>query len=234
MKKNKKNFTNNKIANMKLENALIFLDSLQNNNNRNWFNENKEKYNSAKSEFETFVSEVIINLRAIDSSVGDMAAKDCMFRINRDVRFSNNKEPYKNNFGAFMAKEGRKSIYAGYYIHLEPHNSFIGGGIYMPEAKNLNAIRQHIYDNYIEFKKILENKTFKSYFPEIYGEKLKTAPKGFPKDFEGIDLLKHKHYAVTFPVDNKFWSKPDLVKNVMKVFEQLSVYNKFINLAFES
>lgn len=219
---------------MNFDIILDFLIKLQINNNRNWFTANKEAYEKAKAEFEQFITLMIPRLEALDESITGTKAKECIFRIFRDVRFSKNKEPYKTNFGAFIGPNGRKTSQAGYYIHLEPDTSFLGGGVYMPEAQNLKEIRTAIFKNPVEFKEILDNKNFKSYFPELYGEKLKRAPKDFSKDFPEIELLKNKHYVVSHNVANSFWTSPDLIENTMAIFKTQYAFNNFLNQALQS
>lgn len=219
---------------MDLQSAFQFLIDLKFNNNRPWFNENKDRYLSAKKDFDAFVDELIPLLKKQDSSIDVSTAKECVFRIYRDARFSKNKEPYKTNFGAFISKGGRKSPYAGYYIHFEPDNSYIGGGIYMPQAPVLKSIRMSIFEDSTAYKKIIHNKKFTQLFPEIYGQPLKMAPKGFPKDFKDIDLLKNKHYAVTRPIGNDFWFNENTSKNILITFKTQAKFNQFLNHAVET
>jgi len=216
---------------MNLEKVLHFLIDLKFNNNRKWFKENEDRYQVAKEAFEKLVDAVIPELRKVDTDIEEMAAKNCIFRIYKDVRFSHNKDPYKTNFGASIAKGGRKSQNAGYYIHFEPDESFIGGGIYMPQPDVLKAVRNEIYTGIEPFKKIISDKNFVKYFPEIYGEKLKTAPKDFPKDFKDIDLLKNKHYAVVHNVENTFWEDKKVVDNIIDIFKVQYKFNMFLNNA---
>lgn len=218
---------------MKLEKTLEFLTQLRDNNDRIWFHENKALYEEVKTEFEDFINAVIPIIKGIDSDVDVVNAKECTFRIFRDVRFSKNKMPYKTNFGAFISKGGRKSPFAGYYLHVEPDQSFVGGGIYMPESKYLNAIRTAIYENVEPFKKILTNKNFKKYFAEIYGEKLKSNPRDFSKDFADIELLKHKHYAVTHPVEDSFWNSENIHETLKEIFKAQCSFNTFLNDAIK-
>ena len=149
---------------MDLQNAFQFLIDLKFNNNRPWFNDNKERYLIAKNDFYLFVEELIVLLKNQDKSIDVNSAKECVFRIYRDARFSKNKEPYKTNFGAFISKGGKKSPYAGYYIHFEPDNSFMGGGIYQPTPILLKSIRTQIFENCNEYQEILDQKDFKKQF----------------------------------------------------------------------
>ncbi len=219
---------------MNLANTYEFLTDLQVNNDRNWFQKNNERYQQAKKEFELFTEKLIIKTREIDPSIGALSAKDCVFRIYRDARFSLNKDPYKTNMGAYIVRGGKKSPYAGYYVHIEPGGSFLGGGIYMPMPPVLNALRTEVYENTAEFKKILNDKEFKKVFPEIYGEKLKTAPKGFPKDFEDIELLKFKHYSLSHSVPDEFWFAEDVEEKVISNFKQQLKFNNYLNRAVEN
>ena len=134
-----------------------FLRELKKNNNKEWFDANRSHYSALRKEFENFINLVIAEITVFDKTVAHTTAKASIFRINRDIRFSNDKLPYKTNFGAFIAKGGRKGINAGYYIHVEPGEGFLAGGIYMPSGPMLKAIRTEIYENIEEFKKIVEN-----------------------------------------------------------------------------
>lgn len=214
---------------MDLQKSLAFLSDLGRNNNREWFQENKPVYQSAKEEFETFINILIPRIKDLDPQVDVFQAKECVFRIFRDVRFSKDKAPYKANFGAFIAKGGRKSPFAGYYVHVEPSASFVGGGIYMPQGPTLKSIRSAIYSNPREFKKIINQAKFKTTFGEIYGEKLKTTSRDFPKDWPDIDLLRHKHYAVVQPVDDSFWTGGDIMERLLEIFKVQMPLNHFLN-----
>jgi uncharacterized protein (TIGR02453 family) len=212
-----------------LEETLHFLIDLKFNNNRNWLAANDTRFRKAQKTFEELVENLIPELRRMDNGIEEMKAKDCIFRIYRDVRFSPNKEPYKTNFGAYISMGGRKSIYAGYYIHFEPDASFLGGGIYMPEPDVLLKIRTGIFNNAEEFKAIIQNKSFKKYFDGFFGDPLKMAPKGFSKDFPDIDLLKYKHYAVGHDVSNEFWTEDNLIERIMGVFQAQQPFNQYLN-----
>ncbi|MDM8161972.1 DUF2461 domain-containing protein [Labilibaculum sp. K2S] len=213
-----------------LSNSIYeFLLELRENNNRDWFHTNKKKYDKAKKDFELFVELSIEQIKVIDPDLSGLNAKDCIFRIFRDVRFSENKQPYKTHFGAFLAKNGRKSKYGGYYIHIEPEGSFLGGGCYMPAPNVLKAIREEIFHNPLEFKEIITNKEFSSHFPEMYGEKLKTAPRGYPKDFEYIDLLNFKNYAVGKMVPDRIVLSEKFSDEILECFASLQTLNAYLN-----
>ncbi|HEY6954396.1 MAG TPA: DUF2461 domain-containing protein, partial [Flavisolibacter sp.] len=161
--------------------TLKFLSQLKKNNNKPWFDAHRAQYEAARIDFTNFIQLVIDALQKTDTTITGITAKDSQFRINRDIRFSKDKRPYKENFGAFIARGGKKSIYAGYYFHLAPGNSFAGGGLWQPEPANLKKVRQEIDYNWEEFQSIVKNKTFKKTFGDLYkGEdmSLKRMPKG--------------------------------------------------------
>ena len=216
-----------------MDKVLQFLKELSENNNREWFNDNKKRYNESKEKI-LFLTDVFINeIGEFDSVIRGVSPKACIFRIFRDVRFSKNKAPYKTNFGSFIAKGGRKSINPGYYFHIEPNQSFVGGGVYMPQAEPLRAIRNYMADNAPEFKNIINDKDFKKVFPEMYDHQLKTAPKGFPKDHEFIELLRYKSFIFSNSIDNKNITGTDFVKNAVNSFKQLNKVNNFLTEALE-
>ncbi len=218
---------------MNLQSVLSFLKELNDNNNREWFNENRGKYETAKMDFEVFMNSIIPGIYKIDPSIGTPDARKSIFRIFRDVRFSKNKLPYKTNFGGFIAKGGRKGGHAGYYVHVEPGKSFIGGGNYMPQSDALKAIRSEILYNVDEFKEVVSEAKFKKYFSNIEGEKLKRPPKGFPADFPDIELLKFKSYVAINHISDKQVLSDSFVQYTLKVFEILSPLNIFLNRAFD-
>lgn len=183
---------------MALENIIDFLAELRENNNRDWFQSHKGEYETAKTIFEEFINETIAKVAAHDKSIAVLTAKDCIFRIYRDVRFSGDKSPYKTNMGAFVSKYGRKSSGPGYYFHIEPGASMMAAGVYMPSPAQLSAIRHAIYTDTQKFKKIIEKDSFAKMFPHLDDfDKLKKAPKDYPADFQYIDLLKYKSYIVS-------------------------------------
>lgn len=133
--------------------TLNFLKSLKKNNSKEWFDKNRKAYETAKGDFAGFVQEVINQFSKKEPAVSGMLAKNCMFRINRDVRFSKDKSPYKTNMGAYINPGGKKSILGGYYFHCEPGQAFMGGGLWMPMPPELSKIRQEIDYNFADFKR---------------------------------------------------------------------------------
>jgi len=214
---------------MELPAILEFLRDLNANNKREWFHANAARHKDAKASFEVFTDMLITEIQELDPSIAGVTGKGSMFRIHRDVRFSNDKRPYKTNFGSFMAPGGRKSGNAGYYIHMEPGKSFIGGGLYMPSPTSLKAIRKRIYENPDSLLRILNNPNFKTYFDGFYGNKLKTAPRGYPKDWEHVDLLNHKHYAVHHALPDDFWDSAQILEDCVRVFKAQHPLNLWLN-----
>lgn len=206
-----------------MEKSLTFLKKLKNNNHRDWFEKNKAQYLEAKEEFEGFIDELIMGLRKLDPEISaDLKARDCVFRIYKDVRFSKDKSPYKTNMGASINPGGKKSLVAGYYFHLEPGGSFLAGGVYMPEPAMLQAIRQEIDYNPEPLNKILKSTAFKKYFKGLdEDDKLKTMPKGFEKDHPQADLLKNKHFVVSHYFNDKDLLNKKLVQETLAGFKAM-------------
>ncbi len=216
--------------------TIKFLKELKKNNNKPWFDANRKKYEDAKTDFAQFVQTVIDKHAKKDPSLKELKAKDCVFRINRDIRFSKDKTPYKSNFGASINRGGKKSVFAGYYFHLEPAESFVGGGIWIPMPPELKKVRQEIDYNLDEFKKIIGSKKFKSVYDELYkGEdvSLTKVPQGFDKDNPAADYLKLKSFLAMRKFKEADLLSKDLEKNVLQAFEALQPLVEFINKALE-
>ena len=210
-----------------------FLKELKENNDKLWFAKNKPVYDKLKLDFEKTVSEFITSISKFEPEIGNLSPKDCVFRIYKDIRFSKDKTPYKTNFGGFFVKGGRKSGMAGYYLHIEPGDCFIGGGIYMPPAPILKKIRDEIHYNIDEFEKIIHGKDFKKYFKEITGSKTSVMPRGFEKTFKGAEYLKFKDYTVIYPVKDDFYLNKDAFKNIIEIFKAMKPFNDFLNKSFD-
>jgi len=212
--------------------TLDFLTSVKCNNNREWFNANRSLYSEAKDNFESFVQGIIDEIITFEPIMKGLEAKSCVYRINRDIRFSNDKSPYKSHFGAFIVRGGRKNgdKYAGYYFHIEPGKSIMAGGAYMPPSPWLSAIREKISDYPEEFIKITNSKEFIKYFGSLDGEKLKTAPKGYPKDHPHVELLKFKSYLVVNEAPDKLVLSNDYKDHVIKVFKAMKPLNDYLNI----
>ncbi len=209
---------------------IDFLNDLKVNNNREWFQANKSRYDKAKIELEAFINNLIPRLREIDPLIDLLTAKDCVFRIYRDVRFSTDKSPYKTNMGAYIARGGKSSQLAGYYVHFEPGASMLAGGLYMPPAETLKKVRDEIYYQADDFKKIINNRKFVDCFGNIDDPgKMKNPPKGYPKDFADIDLLKYRNYAVMHSVTDEVVAKDDYIEYSLAVFKLLYPLNSWFN-----
>lgn len=211
--------------------TIQFLKDLKQNNNREWFQDNKKRYATAKKDVESFVAAVLAELPRVDSDIAGLAPKDCMFRIYRDVRFSKSKEPYKTNFGASIAKGGRKSPFPGYYIHIEPGGSFWGGGLYMPSGPFLKAIRQEIDYNQKAFEKIVWDKEFKETYGDLWADdKLKTAPQGYGQDHPAIEWLRMKSFIAFKEVKDSEILKETVVEQVVSDFATLKPMIDFLKM----
>lgn len=208
---------------------IQFLRELQENNNRPWFQENKERFDALRKVFVEEVQELIGQISLFDPEVAGLEAKDCLFRIYRDTRFSPDKTPYKTYMSAFIAQGGRKSERGGYYIHLEPGNSILSGGVWCPDAKLLKKLRQDIYDHIDEFVAIIEEPSFKAVFPVLEGDMLKRMPVGFPADSPYDYILKHKDFSVICNKPDTFFSQPGWMAESVECFRKLLPFNRFLN-----
>lgn len=174
---------------------------------------------------------------SFDPDMKDLETKNCLFRINRDIRFSKDKTPYKINISASFNKGGKKSINAGYYFHLQPGgNSFAGGGLWIPAAPELKKLRQEIDYCLPEFKKIINNPVFKKHYGELEREKnqmLVNVPKGYDKENPAADFLKLKSFIATKNIPDSALLLPNLSKEITQAFKTLMPLIKFINRAFE-
>lgn len=216
------------------QSTLQFLKELKQNNDRDWFSENKPRYEKAKMEFEQFIDELIPAIAVFDPGIAHQTAKKCVFRIYRDVRFSKDKSPYKTNFGAHITAAAKKSeihSQAGYYFHLEPGQSILAGGAYLPKGDWLRAIRAEIDENAKALKKILNSKSFKKYFEEIEGEKLKTSPRDYPADHPEIELLRYKSFLAVHQLNDEQLLADDLLNHCTDVFKALYPFDLYLNKA---
>ena len=212
--------------------TVEFLSKLSKNNNREWFEKNRPAYEAAKNNFKEFIDAAILSASKFDPAIKNLESKNCIFRINRDVRFSKNKAPYKNNFGASISPGGKKSFSAGYYIQVQPGESFIAGGMWQPPAPQINAIRQEIDYHSDEFKKIISAKEFKKYFGALSEEdKLKFAPKGYDKVHPEIELLKYKSYIVVHSFKDSEVLSKDFLKNCTNVMKAMYPLDLFLRRA---
>ena len=192
-------------------------------------------YEASKKEVESFISEMITTISAIDPSVQTPAMKDCVFRIFRDVRFGADKSPYKTNFGGFIARGGRKTAFPGYYFHFEPGESMLAAGVYQPEPDTLKMLRNEVYYHSTELKEILEKPSFKKYFDQLGDfDKMKKAPKDFPAGFPDVDLLKYRSYIVSHQFPDKIVVSGNYTKQAVELVKELQPFMAFLNRAISN
>jgi len=214
--------------------VIDFLKEQSGNNNREWFADNRAFYDEARSAFEEVTARLIDSIAETDKQIAGLHPKECIFRIYRDVRFSKDKTPYKNHFDAFIAKKGgRKSQHAGYYIHVMPGKSLMGGGVYAPIPQVLNSIRREIYNFPDEFKAIIHNPEFNMLFGELFDDKLKNTPKGFPKEFGDAELLRYKSYIVAHPLTDSELQSRAMNEKFRILIKILYPLNMYINRAID-
>jgi len=215
------------------QSTLDFLTQLDKNKHKAWFDEHRKQYEAAKADFEQFVGDILQANTALIPELEGRKAKDCIFRIYKDVRFSKDKTPYKNNFGAGFGKGDKKVSIAGYYVHLQPGNhSFIGGGLWMPEAPLLKAVRQEIDYDLDGFNAIVKKPSFKKMFGEPdQSEKLKRAPKDYEEDNPAIEFLKLKSFTVGTGFADKDFTSKNAVKQIAAIVKEMKPFIDFLNKA---
>lgn len=212
--------------------TIEFLKNLKENNNKEWFDANRKIYEAVKADFLGLVAQNLKDIEKLDARFAEVDPKKCIFRINRDVRFSKDKSPYKTNMGAGYSPGGKNSPFAAYYFHLEPGNSFIGGGLWMPEAEQLKKVRQEIDYNYKDFKKIVENKKFVATYTGLSSEDmLKNPPKGYEIENPAIEYLKRKSFVSSHPIKDSDLTDKNLSKIIKESFTTLQPLISFINTA---
>ena len=221
---------------MDFTHILKFLKDLSKHNDRAWFEKNKSRYLEVKQSFDEFIAALLDELVKVDSSLGGLDPKKLTFRIYRDVRFSKDKKPYKTNLGAGFSANGKMVQEPGFYFHIEPGNkSMIAGGIYMPDPASLSRIRQEIDYNIGSLQKIIDNKKFKTTFNGFdESDKLKTMPKGYPKDHPQIELLKLKSFIVIHHFTDKEVLDVKFIKNIAAVCKAIVPLNSFLKEALHA
>ncbi|MBQ9474435.1 MAG: DUF2461 domain-containing protein [Bacteroidales bacterium] len=217
--------------------TLQFFNELSVNNNREWFMDNKSRWEAIREQFMAFTAAVIEVMTPLDPTLGDITAKGCLYRINRDIRFSPDKRPYKTHIAFFLPTGGnRRCAVPGYYMQLgiEDYglhgNCALGGGIFMPEPAALAAIRQEIFYNTDEFLDIINNKDYKRYFGTTFltQKVLTRVPKDYPADWQHADLLKYKDYCSMHSVPDELLFTDKLFDHVVRAFRATVPLNKFI------
>lgn len=213
--------------------TFTFLDKLRENNNSEWFKANEEEYREARADVISFVSQIIQGLSIIDTSIQSqyLEPHKCIKRINRDIRFSLNKTPYKTHFFVLFNPSGYKSEGPGYYMFIEPNGSFVGGGVYMPPTAVLNKFRKEIEYNLAEWEEIINAPSFIKTFPEGVqaSSLLKTVPRGFDKESEAIEYLRMKGYHTIRRLSNKDLTSADAVSKVLNSYKEAHPMVRFLN-----
>lgn len=215
--------------------TFTFLKELSENNNREWFQDNKKRHDEARENVLDFIGEVIAGVAKTDTQVpAGLDPKNCVMRIYRDIRFSKDKTPYKTNFGAGISGNGKSFKGPGYYLHISPEQSFVAGGLWMPEAEQLKAIRQEIDYNGAEFKNVLNAPSFKKAYGSLDEEaKLKTMPKGYDAGHPDIELLKLKSFTVTHTLKTAELTAKNAAQHVTALFKDMFPFIVFLRKAIE-
>ena len=217
--------------------TLQFLDDLKANNNRDWFLDNKKRYETFKKDYQHLVADLLDAMKPLDPSLEMLEVKNCTFRINRDIRFSKDKTPYKSHLGIWLSSGAKGLNRSGYYIHLENGSSFIAGGLYCPEANDLKKMRKEIAYFYEDLETILNEKEFKKEFNDFDRDEkntLKNPPRGYEKEHPAIDLLKLKSFESSQKINFSTAATKDFVTTVSKKLIVLKPLNDFINRALTS
>ncbi|NDW10546.1 DUF2461 domain-containing protein [Dysgonomonas sp. 520] len=210
--------------------TLNFIAALKENNNREWFAENKAWYERARADFEILVAQVLAEIVSFDKEIGNVNPKQCIFRIYRDTRFSQDKTPYKTHFGAVFRARGLDKS-SGYYLHISPEESFLTCGHYMLMPDQLKKVRRGIYEDYETFRAILDEKNFKKEIGDLYRDEdaLKRVPNGFDKEHPAAEYLKLKHFYVLKNVDEEQILSKDFVEYAGKIYKQMQPMSEFLN-----
>lgn len=212
--------------------TLTFLRELKDNNNKEWFDQNRKRYDLVKLDYLSLAGSLLDKMKPFDPSLEMLTAKDCIFRINRDVRFSANKAPYKTNLGIALHPGGKKSGLAAYYLHIEEGTAFAGGGLWMPESNQLQKVRKEIHYFYNDLDLILKDPEFKKTYGHLdieEGQKLSRPPKGYEANDPAIELLKLKSFTALKSVPDDLLLSDKLVPTVIEYFKVLKPLLHFIN-----
>lgn len=217
-----------------MKSIISFLRSLRAHNDRIWFNDHKERYLKVKERVEKLADQLISGVAAFDPEASRLKPADCLYRIYRDTRFSADKTPYKTHIGIYINPPfGKKSLRCGYYLHIEPDNVLVAGGCWYPQGEILKGIRQDIYDNSEEYLEILNSPEFKRFYDGVGEDLLKTAPKGFPKDWEHIDLLKPRDFTAYSKLGKEDLEATDMIERILERMKAVKPLNDFFNYTID-
>ncbi len=219
---------------MKTNETLDFLKELAANNSKEWMDANRSWYLQVKESLLEDAAKILSGLSANQPAFSSIRPKDCLFRQNRDIRFSANKLPYKTNMAAYFAVGGKKSTGPGYYLHLEPGGSFLAGGIWMPDSDILKKIRQEIDYAGSELAGILQDPSFYDYFGEMEGEQLKTSPKGYSSEHPHIELLRYKSFIVSKKLTDADVARGHHIGLALEAFDAMRPFMGFLDKAIAS
>ncbi|WP_140485138.1 DUF2461 domain-containing protein [Flavobacterium sp. GSA192] len=217
--------------------SLKFLDDLRNNNNREWFQDNKKRYEIFKKDYHQLVSDFLDAMKPMDPALEMLEIKNCTFRINRDIRFSKDKSPYKSHLGVWLSSGAKDQNRSGYYVHIEKGGSFIAGGFYSPDPDQLKKIRKEIAFFYEDLEAILNDPNFKREFGDFNRNEnsvLKNPPRGYEKEHPAIDFLKLKSFETVQKFDISDVTKKDFVSKMSQKLILLKPLNEFLNRALET
>jgi uncharacterized protein (TIGR02453 family) len=217
--------------------TLNFLAELKSNNNKPWFDAHRKQYEQVKENYLRCTEDILRAMKLVDPKLELLTAKDCVFRINRDVRFSADKSPYKTNIGIAMHSGGKKFNKAAYYIHIEPGHSFVGGGLWMPETPLLNKVRKEINFFYSDLLNILNEPEFKKLYKDLdieEGQKLSRPPKGYDSDNPAIEYLKLKSFTASTPINDEVLTSSEMIPEIVRYLTILKPVLYFINRGLES
>ena len=217
----------------KMSDILLFLQELAYHNNKDWMDAHRDQYQRAKDHFQSLVEKLLQQMVEMEPGMAPLRPKDCIFRQNRDIRFSTNKDPYKVHMAAYFAVGGKKSEGPGYYLHIQPCESFLGGGIYWPSPEVLKKIRQEIDYSGHELAAVVNEAAFKKRFGDLEGEKLKTSPKDYSKDHPHIEFLRMKSFIASHSLSDKEVTGSNLATQVMESFRLMKPLNDFLTRAVE-
>lgn len=216
-----------------MKEIFAFLDRLAANNNREWFAANKAEYDRLRDMWTEKLQELLDAMALYDGSLAHVSAKDCLYRIYRDTRFSSDKTPYKTHFAALLSPTGRHCDRACYYIHLGADECAIYSGVWCPEPRVLKKLRKAIVDNIEEFRSIVETPEIEATFPGWWGRKLKTAPKGYDRDHPDIEYLRLTEYGKCCELDREFFERPDWIAETARRLALLKPMNDFLNYSID-
>ena len=226
---------------MEAKRILQYLTDLSAHNNRTWYQEHKDEYLACRASFEQGVAKALTAISLFDPEIAHLQVKDCVYRFNRDTRFSPDKSPYKNHLGAYICAKGKKALRGGYYLHIENNQCLLAVGGYWLPTNILTSCRNEIMGNIDEWRRCVENKEFLQLFGKPgegkwgttergFGlESLKTAPGGFPRDYEFIEYLRLKDYCAWMKVPDTFFEGDPWIDRAMQIYKTAKPMMDFVN-----